>query len=113
LNGDELVLDPQLNPTLARLDRAILHRERGRRNPAVGGQGWHDWWAAITSTTDFATANTERMMRGHDGEHHPDLSPTLDGHLTALRSAGFVEIGVVWQRGENRLLCAVAEGRSW
>jgi len=112
LNGDELVLDRQANPTLTRLDRAILHRERDRRRPVAGGEGWHDWWAAIAGATDFAAANAERARRGHDGEHHVDLSPALDSHLAALRSAGFAEIGVVWQRGENRLLCAVAEGRS-
>ena len=35
-----------------------------------------------------------------------DLAPQLD----ALRAAGFTEIGTLWQRGENRLLCAVMGG---
>ncbi len=28
-------------------------------------------------------------------------------HVAALRAAGFAEIGTIWQRGENRLFCAV------
>jgi hypothetical protein len=28
-------------------------------------------------------------------------------HLGALRAAGFTEVGTLWQRGDNRLLCAV------
>jgi hypothetical protein len=27
--------------------------------------------------------------------------------VEALREAGFTEIGTLWQRGNNRLLCAV------
>ena len=29
---------------------------------------------------------------------------------TALRAAGFAEIGTLWQSGENRILCAVTPG---
>jgi hypothetical protein len=28
-------------------------------------------------------------------------------HVEALRKAGFAEVGTLWQRGDNRLLCAV------
>jgi len=31
----------------------------------------------------------------------------LATHLDALRAAGFTEAGTLWQRGGNRLLCAV------
>jgi hypothetical protein len=31
----------------------------------------------------------------------------LDTHVSALRAAGFAEAGTIWQRGGNRLLCAV------
>jgi hypothetical protein len=30
--------------------------------------------------------------------------------MAALRAAGFAETGILWQRGENRLLCAVLGG---
>jgi hypothetical protein len=31
-------------------------------------------------------------------------------HTEALRAAGFAEIGTLWQRGENRVLCGVLPG---
>jgi hypothetical protein len=31
-------------------------------------------------------------------------------HVHALRAAGFAEIGTLWQRGENRVLCGVLPG---
>jgi hypothetical protein len=31
-------------------------------------------------------------------------------HCDALRAAGFAEVGTLWQRGENRLLCGVLPG---
>ena len=34
----------------------------------------------------------------------------LSVHVDALRKAGFAEVGTLWQRGDNRLLCAVLGG---
>ena len=28
-------------------------------------------------------------------------------HVEALKAGGFAEVGTLWQRGDNRLLCAV------
>ena len=37
-------------------------------------------------------------------EHQvPDL-PSLADHLRLLRAAGFVEVGTVWQHGDDRVL---------
>jgi hypothetical protein len=33
-------------------------------------------------------------------------------HIDALRAAGFAEVGTLWQRGENRVLCGVLAGRT-
>jgi hypothetical protein len=33
--------------------------------------------------------------------------PTLDIYEAALRQAGFQEVGVIWQRMDNRMLMAV------
>jgi hypothetical protein len=40
-------------------------------------------------------------------DHHGSPSGLLSTHVAALRAAGFAEVGTLWQRGENRLLCAV------
>jgi hypothetical protein len=31
-------------------------------------------------------------------------------HVDAPRNAGLAEVGTLWQRGDNRLLCAVLGG---
>jgi hypothetical protein len=39
--------------------------------------------------------------------HHGSPAGRLTVHVAALQAAGFAEVGTLWQRGENRLLCAV------
>jgi hypothetical protein len=40
-------------------------------------------------------------------EHHGSPAGRLSVQTRALQAAGFVEIGTLWQHGDNRLLCAV------
>ena len=50
----------------------------------------------------------DRDRRRVDSGHHGALESTqLATHLDALKAAGFAEIGTLWHRGDNRLLCAV------
>ncbi len=42
-----------------------------------------------------------------DAGHHGTQSTQLATHVEALSAAGFAEVGTLWQRGDNRLLCAV------
>lgn len=107
VNCDELQRDQDAQPVLARLDRALLTREKARRLTAGHGEGWYDWWERALAEPAFAPAVAERTRRGYDGEHHSDLSPGIEVHRTALRKAGFEEAGTLWQRGEVQLLCAV------
>src|SRR5258707_6196736 len=53
-------------------------------------------------------ARRERLGLG--SEHHGSPSGLLTVHVDALRRAGFAEIGTLWQRGDNRLLCGVLGG---
>ena len=49
-----------------------------------------------------------RCPRRHvDADHHGTQSTQLAAHVEALKAAGFAEVGTLWQRGDNRLLCAV------
>ncbi|MEU8853014.1 class I SAM-dependent methyltransferase [Streptomyces sp. NPDC048564] len=107
VNCDELERDQDAAPVLGRLDRALLTREKARRLGAGHGEGWYDWWERVLAEPAFAPAVAERNRLGYDGEHHSDLSPGIDVHRTALREAGFAEVGTLWQRGEVQLLCAV------
>jgi SAM-dependent methyltransferase len=105
LNGDHMTEDKSAAPTLARLGRALNEREERRRAPA--GETWEGWWDAVTADPALATEAAERARRTHGGEHHGSPSGRLSVHVEALRAAGCAEVGTIWQRGDNRLLCGV------
>ena len=108
LDGDHLRVSETDNPVLAGLDRALEERESQRRFP--GGhdgraEDWGQWWAAVAADPVLAGASAERDRR--TVHHHGPEGNLLAVHLGALRAAGFGEVGTLWQRGGNRLLCAV------
>jgi SAM-dependent methyltransferase len=104
LNGDHMDSD-DATPVLARLERAVHERETERAFGADRPEGWRAWWDAIAVEPAFAELNQERSTAGAD--HHGSESHLMSHHVEALRAAGFTEIGTLWQRGNNRLLCAV------
>ena len=107
LNGDHLTEDERVKPTLARLGRALIEREEQRRAPGGRGETWDSWWEGVHADPALADLAAERALRAFVPEHHGTPSGRLDVHVDALRAAGFAEIGTLWQRGDNRLLCAV------
>ena len=108
LNGDHLEEDEAVAPTLARLGSALITREEQRRFPGGYAENWADWWTAVLADRALAGQVAERERRGYSSDHHGSESLLLRSHLTALQAGGFTEIGTLWQRGSNRLLCAVA-----
>jgi len=110
LDGDHLKVDEADSPTLARLDRAVLEREERRRFPDGPGETWKGWWEAVVADPALAGPVAERARRRVSADHHGSESVLLGTHVRALRAAGFAEVGTLWQRGENRLLCAVLGG---
>jgi SAM-dependent methyltransferase len=110
LNGDHMALDPDQSPVLADLERALVEHEERRRFPGGHAESWSDWWRAVALDPDLAGLVAERDRLALDSEHHGSPSGRLSTHIDALRAAGFAEIGVLWQRGDNRLLCAVLPG---
>lgn len=109
LDGDHLSEDDTA-PVLRRLDRALLEREQRRRFPGGHGESWTDWWAAAAADPALASLHAERTTRSVESEHHGSPAGRLSVHVGALRAAGFAEIGTLWQRGDNRLLCGVLPG---
>jgi SAM-dependent methyltransferase len=107
LNGDHFAVDAKESPTLARLDLALRQREDQRRFPGGHSESWHAWWEAAAADPLLADHVAERRRRYVDAGHHGTESTQLATHVEALRGAGFTEIGTLWQRGDNRLLCAV------
>jgi SAM-dependent methyltransferase len=114
LDGDHFRLDPKESPTLDRLDVALRQREDLRRFPAGHGEGWSGWWEAAAADPALAGHVAERNRRHVDSGHHGTSSTQLATHVEALKAAGFAEVGTLWQRGDNRLLCGVLPGdRGW
>ncbi len=107
LNGDHFSLDAKQAPTLARLDQALRQREDLRRFPAGHSESWSGWWEAVAADPLLSHRLAERDRRRVTAGHHDSESTHLATHVEALEAAGFAEIGTLWQRGDNRLLCAV------
>lgn len=107
LNGDHLREDPATAPTLARLGRALGEREDRRRFPGGHAESWTGWWDAVAADPGLAPLAAERAALRVAADHGSSGAVLLPVHVDALRAAGFAEVGTLWQRGDNRLLCAV------
>jgi SAM-dependent methyltransferase len=107
LDGDHLRQAETENPVLARLERVVEERQIRRRFPDgyADVEDWGQWWNAVAAAPVLMAASAERDRR--QVHHHGPEGSRLDVHVSALRAAGFTEIGTLWQRGANRLLCAV------
>ncbi|GGO68101.1 class I SAM-dependent methyltransferase [Nonomuraea cavernae] len=106
LNGDHLDSD-DTTPAIARLERAVHDRETERRFAGDRPEDWRQWWDAVAADPAFADLHVERVTAG--AHHHGSESHLLSTHVGALRDAGFRETGTLWQRGNNRLLCAIRD----
>ena len=95
------------SPTLVRLEHELVEREDRRRFPGGHGEGWTRWWEAAAADPVLSGLTTERAHRSVDANHHGSPAGLLATHVDALRAAGFTEVGTLWQRGGNRLLCGV------
>ena len=107
LDGDHLQEDETSSPVLARLDRALEEREAGRRHSggqAGDAESWNEWWQAVAADPALAEAAAERSQ---GLVHHSNEGAQLAAHTSALRAAGFAEVGTLWQRGSSRVLCGV------
>jgi SAM-dependent methyltransferase len=112
LDGDHLKEDEAAAPTLARLGDALTERAAQRRRGAQqeDREDWKAWWQAVTADPELAGPAAERQRRRLSEDHHGAESVLLGEHVSALRAAGFTEIGTLWQYGDNRILCAVMGG---
>jgi SAM-dependent methyltransferase len=117
LNGDMIRFGSPA-PTLRRLGAALEQRHRQRVPGQSGVEDWESWWVALEGEPDLADLFAERRRRfawrnlepGKRFSAQPSdgvTSPIVEFHEAALRNAGFREVGVIWQRVEDRILMAV------
>jgi SAM-dependent methyltransferase len=117
LNGDTIRFGPAV-PTLRRLGATLEQRTRELAHGRGGVEDWEAWWVALEAEPALADLFAERGRRfawrnlepGKRFSARPSdgaTSPIIDFHEAALRNAGFREVGVIWQRGEDRVLVAV------
>ncbi len=107
LDGDHLRSSATAAPTLARLERALEEREDQRRYPVGHREDWDGWWDAAAADPELAGDVAERNRRRVESNHHGSETTLLQTHADALRAAGCAEVGTLWQRGGDRLLCGV------
>ncbi len=105
LNGDNMAFGPDL-PTFQRLAQDAEERDWSDESFATRGiETAEEWWDAMRQEPSLAPLLAERERRFASKER--PVSPIFDLHVTALRDAGFREIGAIWQAGTNRILLAV------
>ena len=71
-----------------------------------GAEDYDAWWKAVVAEPGLAGEVAERARRWHDHPHE-DEGHSYEFHRSALFSAGFVEVGTLWQHLANRVLVAI------
>jgi SAM-dependent methyltransferase len=105
LNGDHMRFGSQL-PTFQTLARSLYERTTQAAFSRDGVDDWQGWWSALAAEPGMAALFAERERRFTEATHD-ETAPIFDLHIGALRDAGFREVGVIWQRIDDRVVLAV------
>lgn len=104
LNADHLLYDPIATPALVE-----LARQDDRYNQdtafAAGTDSWDEWWTAAQSLPQYTAAARARAALWSNKVPPPKV--TLGYHLETLRSAGFSQVGTIWQYLDDYVICAM------
>jgi SAM-dependent methyltransferase len=104
LNGDRHYGEPSPLDDLA---TALRRAREGDGSPHLPAElTWDGWWEAVSREPGLAGAAERRRELGHEHPHHP-RPPTLADHQTALRDAGFRDVGLLWRRFDDMVLAAI------
>lgn len=104
LDGDHRYFPAEL-ANLERAAQAVRTAYRERMSTAPDrAEEWSEWWDAVLLDPGLARQAAERERRGFG---HAEERVTDEDHARLLRDAGFSEVAVLWQRGDNRVLAAV------
>ena len=106
LNGDHMAFGPG-TPTLSLLsDRRLGRQWTDAAFAARDIETAEQWWTSFCAEPALAPVVAERAQR-FAGKQRQESPPSFDAHVEALKSAGFREVGTIWQVHSNRILLAV------
>ncbi len=101
VNGDNLYDE---EPGLREL-AAVVRDRRAVRAGVVENEDWARWWDEARADSRLREVFTEQELSPKSGGCENGLSARW--HVDALRRAGFSEVGVLWQHGDDHVLVAV------
>ncbi|CCN85842.1 putative SAM-dependent methyltransferase [Vibrio nigripulchritudo SFn27] len=104
MNSDHLFYDECSQPRLRALSDQ-LEREHEDTSFSKGDiDDWDQWWEAAQSNPNYEEAVRRREEIWH-GKLDPTPKVTPNFHLSTLRSAGFREVGIIWQYFNDLIVC--------
>lgn len=109
LNGDHMAF-PATTPTLTRLVEEIKQQRQDEAFVHNGVEDYEQWWAALEKFSDEQPAAEQlpfEAKRQLPQRKRGERRAGFDLHASALRSAGFAEVDVIWSNLDNRILAAV------
>ncbi|GHH27847.1 class I SAM-dependent methyltransferase [Lentzea cavernae] len=101
VNGDHLYPE---RPVLREIAEFVRER-RAERAGVLANEDWATWWDEARSDAGLRAMFTEDELATKSGGHGNDLSARW--HEDALLRAGFSDVGVVWQYGDDHVVVAV------
>ncbi|QWF85277.1 class I SAM-dependent methyltransferase [Amycolatopsis sp. CA-230715] len=101
VNGDHFY-DEQ--PGIRALTAAVKER-RATRAGVDGNEDWKSWWAAAAEDPALRAIFSDAELRGTSTGYGNRLSQ--QAHAKMLLDAGFREVGMVWQYGDDYVLAAL------
>jgi SAM-dependent methyltransferase len=103
LNGDHMPWGDD-DRGLSRVAGRVYELRHGRAVSRSEWNTWKKWWDEVEKIPALRPYFAERKRRAAHHPRHGD--PALSVHVTALRHAGFRDVGVLWQVFSNRVLYA-------
>lgn len=98
MDADHLRYDPAAQPLLSTIAAADDERTQ-RAAHSQGAQTWAEWWMDAVAHPTLAQHAADRDRRFAD--RPPTPHAPLELHLSALRTAGFAETGVIWRHYDD------------
>lgn len=105
MNADHLKYDIHSQPTLHRF--ANDDDQNQQESMTQQAESWDAWWKIVNSVPQYQALAAEREKVWEDHNSSPLPKVTLGLHLEALKSAGFTEVGTVWQYLDDYVLAAL------